>query len=255
MTRVDRKRVSMAVLLLLGSVLIAGCAVKIGDFEFQIGDPEMFEVGELQREDRTVSLDDVDTVQVDVGMGAGEIFLSGGSEALMEAEFVYNVAEWQPEISYNREDGQGTLVIRQPLKGTIQAKNVRNEWILQLNETVPMRMLIRLGAGKGDIDLRGFKLQDLDVELGAGEVSIDLSGAWDESFNVSLKRGVGTATLRLPKDVGVRVNITSGLGTVIGLGLIHQGEYYMNEAYGESDVTIEVEILGAIGTIDLEVIE
>ncbi|OGO18596.1 MAG: hypothetical protein A2Z14_12070 [Chloroflexi bacterium RBG_16_48_8] len=241
--------------LLLGMILMSACAMKIGDFEVQIGDPEMLEVGELQREVETVPAEGVERVDVEVRMNAGTLALTGGSEALMEAEFTYNVDEWQPAVSFEQEAGIGTLTVRQPLKGTIQAADARNEWSLRFNENIPMRMSVSLGAGEVDIDLRGLNLEDLDIELGAGQVTIDLSGDWDQDFSVNLKRGVGEASVLLPADVGVRVNVASGLGSVVSLGLSRQGEYYVNEAYGDSEVTIEIEILGAIGSIELEVIE
>jgi hypothetical protein len=249
------KRLWMILTLLLGIATTSACALRIGDFEVQIGDPEMLEVGELQREMETIPLTDLDNAEVEVRMNAGTLALTGGSGALMEAEFTYNVDEWQPEVSFAEEAGNGMLTVRQPLKGSIQAPEARNEWSLRFNNRIPMRMLVRLGAGKADLNLRGLNLQDLDIELGAGQVTIDLSGDWEQDFYVNLKRGVGEATLMLPGEVGVRLNVASGIGSIEALGLRRQGEYYVNEAYGVSEVTIEVEILGAIGTIELEVVE
>lgn len=249
------KHLWMILTLLLGIAMTSACALKIGDFEVQIGDPEMLEVGELQMDVETVPMTGLENADVEVSMNAGTLALRGGSEALMEAEFTYNVDEWQPEVSFTEEAGVGMLTVRQPLKGSIQAPEARNEWSLRFNDNIPMRMLVRLGAGKADLDLRGSNLQDLDIELGAGQVAIDLSGDWEQGFNVNLKRGVGEATVMFPVDVGVRVNVASGIGSIQALGLRRQGEYYVNEAYGVSEVTIEVEILGAIGTIELEVVE
>ena len=255
MMNFERKHLWILLTLLLGIASTSACALRIGDFEVQIGDPDMLEVGELRRDVEIVPLTSLDKAEVEVTMNAGSMILSGGSEALMEAEFTYNVDEWQPEVSYEEEIGSAILTVRQPLKGSIQAPEVRNEWTLRFSDGVPMRMFVRLGAGKADLDLRGIQLEDLDIELGAGQVSIDLSGDWDQDFKVDLKRGVGEASVRLPVDVGVRVNVAGGLGSIETLGLRRQGEYYINEAYGESAITIEVEILGAIGSIQLEVIE
>jgi hypothetical protein len=249
------RRLWMILSLLLGITLTSACALRIGDFEVQIGDPEMLEVGELMQDVKTVPLTGLENAEVEVSMNAGTLVLEGGSETLMEAEFTYNVDEWQPEVSFEEESGNGRLTVRQPLKGSIQAPEARNEWSLRFNDTIPMRMLVRLGAGKADLNLRGLDLQDLDIELGAGQVAIDLSGNWERNFNVNLKRGVGEATVMLPGDVGVRVNVASGIGSIEALGLRRQGEYYINEAFGDSEVTIEMEILGAIGTIELEVVE
>jgi len=241
--------------LLLGVVMISACALKIGDFEVQVGDPEMLEVGELRQEKKSIPAEGVENVDVDVQMNAGTLTLKGGSEALIEAEFTYNVDEWQPIVSFEKIAEKDTLTVQQPLKGTIQASDARNEWLLQFNENIPMRMLVRLGAGTAELDLRGLNLEDLDVELGAGQVTIDLSGDWDHDFSVNLKRGVGEASVLLPDDVGVRVKVAGGLGSVVSLGLTRQDEYYVNKAYGDSEITIEIDILGAIGSIEMEVIE
>jgi hypothetical protein len=32
---------------------------------------------------------------------AGELNLTGAADALMEADFVYNVADWEPEVNYD----------------------------------------------------------------------------------------------------------------------------------------------------------
>jgi hypothetical protein len=249
------KRLWIILALLLGISMTSACAIKIGDFEVQIGDPELLEVGELKRDVKTIPQTGLENAEVEVSMNAGTLALTGGSKALMEAEFTYNVDEWQPEVSYSEEAGVGMLTVRQPLKGSIQSPEARNDWSLQFSDTIPMRMLVRLGAGKVDLDLKGIHLQDLDIELGAGQVTIDLSGDWEQDFNVNLKRGVGEAIVKLPGEVGVRMNVAGGIGSIEALGLRRQGEYYVNEAYGVSEVTIEMEILGAIGTIELEVVE
>ena len=241
---------------LLGILLLGtGCAIRIGDFEVQVGDPEMLEVGELRREEQIVPMEAIESAQVEVQMGAGKLKLSGGAETLLEAQFIYNVEEWQPEVRFEKVDQLGTLVVKQPLMGTLQASNVRYEWELKFNDQIPLAMLVQLGAGEATIDLRGLNLKDLEVELGAGKVTIDLNGEWDRSFDVQVTRGVGEAAWRLPTDVAVRIDVKSALGTVAGLGLTRQGEFFVNEVYGDSDVVINIEVLGAIGAINLEVVE
>lgn len=249
------KRLFMVITMLLGISTVSACALRIGDFEVQIGDSELGEVGELQHDVQAIPVTGMQVAEVEVRMNAGTLALTGGSEDLMEADFTYNVDEWKPEVSFEEGDGYSKLTIQQPLKASIQATDARNEWSLRFSDSIPIRMLVRLGAGKADLDLRGMNLEDLDIELGAGQVIIDLSGEWDQDFSVSLKRGVGEASLLLPSEVGVRVNVTGGLGSVETLGFRRQGEYYVNDAFGDSTVTIDLDILGAIGSIKLEVVE
>lgn len=130
-------------------LLLAACAVRVGDFEIQWGDPERLETGELSREERTVPLEEIDLAQVEIRMGAGQLDLQGGAETLMQAEFTYNVEEWQPEASFEKADRLGTLVVRQPFTGTIVAEKARNEWWVQLSDDVPMPISSNFALARG----------------------------------------------------------------------------------------------------------
>ena len=65
---------------------------------------------------------------------------------------------------------------------------------------------------------------------------------------------MGEATVRLPGEVGVRVEAQGGLGQINAQGLQKQGDSYVNDAYGDSDVTLDVDIKGGVGQINLEVV-
>ncbi|HXN46154.1 MAG TPA: hypothetical protein VN893_05900, partial [Bryobacteraceae bacterium] len=57
---------------------------------------------------------------------------------------------------------------------------------------------------------------------------------------------------RLPHDVGVRATATGGLGGVNVQGGLHkEGGYYVNDAYGKSDVHLRLTVTGGIGQINL----
>ena len=58
-------------------------------------------VGDLRTESESVELGDVNSVDVEIFMGAGELDISGGSNKLMDANFTYNVAELEPEVDYS----------------------------------------------------------------------------------------------------------------------------------------------------------
>jgi len=57
--------------------------------------------------------------------------------------------------------------------------------------------------------------------------------------------------VRLPRAVGVRVTAHGGLGWIHTRSLRRSGGYYVNQAYGRSDVTLRIEISGGIGQIEL----
>jgi uncharacterized protein DUF2154 len=47
-------------------------------------------------ESQAVDLENAQSVRADLRMGAGELNLTGGAHALMEADITYNVADWKP---------------------------------------------------------------------------------------------------------------------------------------------------------------
>jgi len=231
-------------------------------------------VGKLQTESKTVELGDATSVQVEIAMGAGELNVAGGAAELLRADFAYNVAELKPEVDYSG----GKLTVRTPEVDTgigslWDINEYRYEWDLRLNDDVPMEMKVSVGAGRTDLALGSLSLTRLDIATGAGEVLVDLSGstaltklnvgggagaltvdltgAWQDDLEASIAGGVGERILVLPRDTGVRVKVEIGIGGVEAAGLNKDGEYYTNDAYGQSEVTLYIDVAGGVGETEL----
>ena len=232
-------------------------------------------VGELKTESQTVELGGAESVQVEIMMAAGELELSGGANELLEAEFRYNVDELEPEVEYS----DGRLDVRTPdIQDRVESiwdfDDYRYEWDLRLNDEVPMEMVVEMGAGRADLELGTLSLTELkvtrgagevyvdlsgvssltrlDIDGGAGEVTVDLTGDWATDLDADIAGGVGEITVRLPRSVGVRVGVELGMGQVNASGFGRDGDDYINDAYGESDVTLRIDIEGGIGEVNLE---
>jgi hypothetical protein len=222
-------------------------------------------------------LGDAGSVEVNVEMAAGELDVAGGASDLLEADFTYNVNELKPEVEY-RNDRLNVLTPDVEYTGVGNFWDVdeyRYEWALHLNDDVPMELNITMGAGRSDLRLGGLSLTSLDVEAGAGDVNLDLSGAssltrlnvdagvgmievdlsgeWGRDLDANIQTGVGEMTVILPDGVGVRVDVEGGIGDIDARGLTKDDQQYVNDAYGESEVTLRVEIRAGIGKINLEV--
>ena len=103
------------------------------------------------------------------------------------------------------------------------------------------------------MDLAGTtSLTKLGINIGAGEARVDLTGDRQTDLEANIKGGLGNATLRLPRGVGVRVDVDRGLGKVNASGLKKDGEAYVSDAYGESDVTLRIDVEAGLGNIYLE---
>ena len=222
---------------------------------FFVGACQTQAVGDLQRETQTIQPETAESVSVHLMMGAGELKVSGAADALMEGYFTYNVADWKPKVDYEVLGDTGELRVAQgsgdgvPLTG-----NARNEWDLRFNHEVPTDLVVDMGAGESDLDLDSLDLTGLTLHIGAGETTVDLAGDYSRSFDASIEGGVGEATVLLPSEVGARVIAEGGLGKINAEGLNRDGEAYVNDVYGDSDVNLEVEVRGGVGEINLEVV-
>ena len=212
-------------------------------------------IGDLQRESRSVDLDNAQSVRAELKMGAGELNLTGGADALVEGDFAYNVADWKPEVNYDVTGDAGELSVEQGSGEDIPVGgDARNEWDLRLNDDVPIDLSVQMGAGESDLDLDSLTLTGLDLQMGAGATTVDLTGSYERDIAATIEGGVGEATVQLPSEIGVRVNAEGGLGQINAEGLQREGDSYVNDAYGDSDVTLDVDVRGGVGQINLAVV-
>jgi hypothetical protein len=208
-------------------------------------------VGPLQTESQSVELGDVESVRVEIDMGAGELNVTSGADELMEADFSYNVAALKPEVEFRGRK----LTIRQPevdIASFADLPDYRYEWDLRFNDGLPMDMNIKLGTGKMDLELAGLSLTALEVNMGASRSTLDLTGDWASDLDINITGGVSSLTVRLPSSTGVRVEI-SGISRVNASGLVKEGSAYVNDAYGKSDVTLDIYIEAGLGEVNLEI--
>jgi N-terminal domain of toast_rack, DUF2154 len=213
------------------------------------------QVGKMRHDSKSVDSENATSASAHFKMGAGELNLTGGADKLMEADFSYNVSDWKPKVSYDVSGKKGELVVKQgSAEGAGLSGGARNEWDITLNDELPTDLVVRLGAGESDLDLDSLTLTGLDLQMGAGKATVDLTGDYARDFDASIEGGVGKATVMLPSGVGVKAKAQGGLGKINAEGLERVGDSYVNDAYGESDVKLNVKVQGGVGEINLEVV-
>jgi hypothetical protein len=213
------------------------------------------QVGEMQRESRAIQAENANSVRANLKIGAGELDLTGGADQLMEADFAYNVADWKPKVNYDVSGEEGELSLRQGSGGGVRlGGDARNEWDIRLNDELPTDLVVQMGAGESELDLDSLTLTGVSLQMGAGKTTVDLTGDYAQDFDTSIQGGVGEATVLLPSDVGVRATAEGGIGTINAEGLQREGDSYVNDLYGQSQVTLRVDVQGGVGEINLEVV-
>ena len=147
-------------------------------------------------------------------------------------------------------DGIGHLTVSQNSQ-SVHIGHSQNDWNLHFSKEIPLALKIDMGAGQGNLHLRDVPLTSLSLNIGAGQVDVDLTGDRKADLSADIEGGVGQASIRLPKNVGVIAHASGGIGSIEVHGLKHDGDSYVNEAYGKSPTTIRLKVEGGIGQIVL----
>jgi hypothetical protein len=232
-----KSSISIALLLILALSVFTSCA----------------RIGKMEEVEKTIPLDNAQSVDVSLRMSAGELRLEGGAAALMEGRFRTNVEHWKPDVSYNLFGSRGTLTIEQPRHEGIHWGRAENKWDVRLNDKVPVSIKAKFGAGEASLILGTLNIQDLELKMGVGDLTLDLAGYSQKGFSGRLKGGIGSATIYLPEKAGVRVSVNGGLGSVDAQGFSVNHHVYTNDAYGKSEVTIDLKVEAGIGSLDLRI--
>lgn len=209
--------------------------------------------GEIINKTKHVQADGASSLRAEINMMQGVLQLSGGASGAIEAAFTYDDADWKPPVVDYAVDaaGQAELVVYQIATSRPAMRQGRCEWVICLNQDLPIELNVKFGAGEADLRLGGIALDRLRVESGVGNLVLDLSGDWKRSLTAFIKTGIGDTVLRLPQDAGVRIQSTVGFGSIQPHGLSWDGKAYKNVLYDQSPVTLDIAIEGGIGKINV----
>jgi hypothetical protein len=203
-------------------------------------------------ESKAVELQGAKAVSASVDLPSGTLDVSGGAPRLLDANLKYRQRDGVPQINYSVANGQGTLEVTQDSPSHTHLAGSGNDWQLRFADGVPLSLDINIGAGKGQVDLRGLDVNDLDIKVGAGQLELNLTGPRKSDLHVDIQAGVGSGVIRLPKELGVRVHASGGVGSVSANGMHEEGDDYVNGMLGKTPATIYVTINGGVGHITLE---
>ncbi len=127
--------------------------------------------------------------------------------------------------------------------------------VLRFDDPNPIAMdQFTLDAGASKIEVLGVGNagpETMRLQGGVGDISVDLTGGWTRSAEIKVRAGAGAVTLRLPKDIGVEVKTRGGLANVEAYGLRQMGDTYTNDAFGETEIDLLIDVVTGIGNLRL----
>lgn len=227
---------------------------------------------------KSLPLANAKEVKSDISFFAGELYMDANSKKLVECYYGYKDLFIVPYMMYKEVDGMGYLTIKSKREKTEQLDNRsdENKWKLELNRNIKNDVSIELMAGVANINLEGAKITNfvfkmtageskinlkntsvpkIRLNMVAGETNINLSGKWLNDCDAQIKGGVGQINVKVPFGVGVKIHASGLLGEVNIPFFQKEGRVYTNDAWGKTKHSITLEISGAIGEINVEMVE
>lgn len=215
------------------------------------------EVGKMESHNTSIDLQTEKALDVSIRLGAGDLTINGETEKAAEVNFSYNIEKLKPIVDYKiSEQNVGLLTISQSNMNVPigNVKGLEYNGDVRLNNSIPLNLNVKTGAGNNTLDLHALNLQKAEVISGVGQTKINLNGDYKKGFDVIIESGVGQTEIIVPKNVGVKVTLDNGIGQIDTIGLLAEDKStYVNHAYGKSKVTVNMKIKMGVG--DVEIIE
>jgi hypothetical protein len=200
---------------------------------------------------KEIPIDDVEFVEVSVSFGAGNLYISPGSNnILFHGEF--NYSEYEPFVAYDKNHREGSLQIemREDSKKEDRDVNVtinslgeigENEWDLYFSEEIQLSFDIEMGAAEAEIDFGAMKITDLKLESGASKTRILFSKPNPIQMN-KLDIETGVSQFKIKNLLHANFDEMSFEGGI--------GDYELHFG-GELKKTVEVELDVALGALNI----
>jgi N-terminal domain of toast_rack, DUF2154 len=206
-----------------------------------------FAGGPTITEHKSIDMDRSESTRLDLKIGAGELKLAGGAAKKMEAEFAYSEA-LKPTVESRTSGATSEISVSQAENG-FSFGHTTSRWDVRLNDSVPVEVVAKLGAGQADMTLGSLNLRGVNMDIGVGQVNVDLRGTPKKSYDVRINGGIGEAKVFLPRSVGITANAKGGIGEVNVEGLEKRGDRWINPGHENDPVQITLDAKGGIGEI------
>ncbi len=188
----------MKTLLLTGWLLITGVLVA------QEG---------VRRIDRT----DEKEVKIRLTYAAGQIKV-GRVEADALAEVIASRSTLRPSVKYTKSRETGYLDIDIADGDDVgMAEFGEQDWFVGVTERIPTTLKCDFGACRGDLDLSGLRLQNLDISVGASKMLVRFDTPNRETMH-TMKIEAGASNMRLvglANSNAKRIEFEGGIGSFL----------------------------------------
>jgi hypothetical protein len=207
-------------------------------------------------------LDKASSGEIRILLGAGDLTVTGGAKSgsLMEAMVFSKIPEMQHEYTGTMNNSVMTVTMTETghkKKDWVVAhlpESWANTWDVRMSDSVPVALIVNVGAGDCELMLGTTNLTSLTANTGAGDTLIDLSGYHGGRYDGVIHNGVGDLTLRIPRGSNTRILMHHGVGDVSAQGFVQNDETYTTAGFSPTLPVNEISLSQGVGSIQLEAV-
>jgi len=187
---------------------------------------------------------------IEVKTGAGELKITGNSDALLSGSFESNFLQLVQKSEL--KDSVQRITLKTDVKWPRLKGRKLNEMNLQINSTIPTKLYIGTGASKIDLDLTEVMMQELDINAGASSIGL-IMGDKVANSKMSIDAGASSINITLPRSLGARLKIDSALSAKNLIDFRQIDEHlFESDNYDTSDKKIAISLDIGVSSLNID---
>jgi hypothetical protein len=194
----------------------------------------------------------VDYAELNISGGAVEYNISETTSKLIDIEASSSLSSFS--LSSMIDDGKAVLGFKQKGTDGIIGNRLKsaNKASVRLNSTPIWDIKLEIGAGKADLDLKSFKVRNLEIDGGVSAIKIALGMPAEEISKIDFEGGMSSLVIQLPKQVACIIYVESALSSLKFPGFIKQENgTYLSDNYNENLKRIEIKLENGLSSIEI----
>lgn len=173
----------------------------------------------LHRETITVNRGEATSARLEVHVGAGSLSLGGQAPPglLIDGKLESRAVDHTYSITESHQPGGRSVIELGSGPGREfsiwPGQGSSEDWHLHLTPDIPTEVRVEAGAADIDLNLRGLRLQLLEIEGGAADIDVVMPAAAGRT-EASIEVGAASLRITVPEGVAARIEVDAGLSSI-----------------------------------------
>lgn len=194
------------------------------------------------------------TARLDIDAGAGSFYVEEPCTALVEAKTSSSLGEYsmRSEIVDSSADLHLTM---EGNRSGLRSGGWRNRARVRLHNAPAWDLDLDIGAAQVDLDLRPYRVRNLNLDAGAAKVIVRMGQLVKES-DVRITAGASSVRLEVPESAGCEIHVDAALSSKKFPGFARVSDrVYQTENYDSAERKITIRLDAGVSSLRVRRVE